>query len=121
MPRITQIAYSVVFILFSALIGSCEKEPQAEIIGVEVSESSFDGRYLMDGTFTKGTRFANYVDDTERIKTVVMEGKNMWVPMKGSTLYYKIEQNGAYLSESQWECGIGVDKNAFRCMPIFGG
>ncbi len=116
MKRSALVMHCLTLILTIGLFSSCNDE--IEVIGVEVSGSSFDGIYLLDKTYTKGTKYVNQSDGTERIKTVFWEDKNQWVLMKNNVVYYKIEQDGPYPPDSQWECGIGADKDKFKCELI---
>ncbi|WP_136479885.1 hypothetical protein [Cognatitamlana onchidii] len=113
--------YLLLFTLIGSIL-SCDKD-EPQVIGVEVSgTSSLNGTYMIDQNYTKGTRFINKENDTERIKTYTSEeGVDMWGLMRRNVLYYKIERDGSNIPpESQWECGIGVDKDKFKCLPIFG-
>lgn len=116
--RTFSIKYCVILFLISGF-ASCDKNTEPIVIGVEVSGSSFDGSYIRDLEHTKGIKFVNDVDATERIITYETEGVAMWGLMKGNTLYYKIEGNKDVPPESQWDCGIGVDKDKFKCTPIY--
>lgn len=116
MKRLTLVLCYFIFTLCAGSFCSCSDH--IEIIGLQVSGSSFDGTYLLDKTYTKGTKYVNKDDATERVKTVFWEDKNQWVLMKNNVVYYKIEQDGPYPPDSQWECGIGAGKDKFKCELI---
>ncbi len=108
------------FMIFSVFsLTSCSKD-EIEVIGLEISgTNSLNGIYMLDKANTKGLKYVNADDNTERIITYLADnGKDMWGLMKNNILYYKIEQNGVYPPESDWECGIGVDKDKFKCELI---
>lgn len=107
-------------LIYSVLIlTSCSKD-EIEVIGVEISgTSSLNGTYMLDKTYSKGIKYVNIDDETKRLKTTLVDNKNMWILLKNNVFYYRIEQNGQYPPESGWECGIGVDKDKFNCKLIY--
>ena len=119
MKKVTVLKYSFVLFFFIA-ITSCSSNSE-EIVGLDVSGTSFNGKYMLDKTYTKGVKYIHESDETKRIITydIAKEGLKMWGLMVGNTLYYKIEQNGAYPPESQWDCGIGIDKDKFKIAYIY--
>lgn len=119
MKKATVIMHCFILTLAIGLTTSCSSDSE-ELIGVEVSGSSFDGTYLLELNYTKSKKFVNKSDESERIIEYSNDDdKAMWGLMKGNTLYYKIEQNGSTPPKSQWDCGVGVHKDKFRVMPIY--
>ncbi|WP_406683293.1 hypothetical protein N1F78_11430 [Seonamhaeicola sp. MEBiC1930] len=110
----------ITFILLVLLLAitSCSKD-NIEIVGVEISGTySLNGTYMLDKTYTKGPKYVNTLDESKRLITYNDEGTEMWGLMYTNILYYKIEANGEYPPKSDWECGIGADKDAFKCELI---
>ena len=108
------------FVMFCFVLGltSCSKDT-IEIIGVEVSGTySLNGKYMHDKTFTKGTQYVSVTDETLRLKTAIIDNKDMWILIRGNVYYYKIVKDGAYPPQSGWECGYDVDKEDFKCELI---
>lgn len=111
--------YSVLsFILI--LLYSCTNEPD-RVIALEISgTSSLNGTYTIDETHTKGPKYVNDEDSSKRLITYNDDGVEMWGLMNKNYLVYKIEKEGGVPPERDWECGVGVDKDKFRCFPIYG-
>jgi hypothetical protein len=103
---------------FSLVIASCSKD-NIEVIGVEISgTSTLNGTYMLDKAHKKGPKYVNVSDASKRLITYNDEGTEMWGLMSSNYLLYKIEVNGEYPPEANWDCGIGVDKDAFKCKLI---
>lgn len=111
-----QLALIMLCIVFS--LTSCSKD-NIEVVGVEISgTSSLNGTYMLDKTYTKGPKYVNISDNTKRLITYDDEGIEMWGLMSSNYLLYKIEVNGEYPPNADWQCGIGADKDAFNCELI---
>ena len=108
----------ICFLLFSLFLISCSKD--SEVIGIEISgTSSLNGTYMLDKSYTKGPKYVNTEDTAKRLITYDDKETNMWGLMNRNYLVYKIEKNGEIPPESGWECGVGVDKDKFKCILIY--
>lgn len=109
---------NLLMLCLSMVIVSCSKD-DVEVIGVEISgTSSLNGTYMLDKAHTKGPKYVNVSDSSKRLITYNDEGTEMWGLMSANYLLYKIEVDGTYPPKSDWECGVGVDKDAFKCELI---
>ncbi|TYA92105.1 hypothetical protein [Seonamhaeicola marinus] len=97
------------------LLASCSKD-SIDVIGVEISgTSTLNGTYMLDKSHTKGPKYVNVNNTSKRLITYMDDGTEMWGLMDANYLLYKKEVDGQYPPESDWECGVGVDKDKFKC------
>ncbi|GEM_PF-5805996 len=112
---------AIVIMAFAAIcFTSCSTEAD-RVIGVEISGTfTLNGTYMKDENHTKGPKFVNIEDSSKRLITYMDGETEMWGLMRQNYLVYKIATDGEIPPEEQWECGVGVDKDKFRCISIFG-
>ncbi len=119
MKKLAKKTKLITLVLVSLFLTACSNDSD-RIIGVEISgTSTLNGTYMLDESHTKGPKFVNVEDSSKRLITYMDDGTEMWGLMRQNYLVYKIEMNGDIPPEQQWECGVGVDKDKFRCFPIF--
>ncbi len=111
--------YCLLLILANGVLTSCSSDDSVEVVGLEVTGSGgFDGIYMLDETFTEGTKYVKESDDNTCIKTINIDDEDLWILLQGGYYYYKIAQDGPYPPESDWVCGFDYDMDTFRCTII---
>lgn len=107
-------------VLITGLSSSCSKDAD-KLVGLEISGTiSLNGTYMLDETHTKGPKFVHTEESSKRLITYMDEDTEMWGLMSQNYLVYKVPVDGEIPPNEQWECGLGVDKDKFRCVPLFG-
>lgn len=108
------------------IVASCSKdesEPKPVPSGFEISGSNYDGTYLLDTTYTQGSKYVNKRNNSEYLKTYKDEDVQMWGFFKltpcATYLYYKIKSSDPYPPEHGWTCGQGYDKPNFKVTAIY--